>query len=183
MNEAPQTGPISTSLEAAVTVSDSEYREICEFLYREAAALDSRDYEAWLRMLADDVSYYVSAPTVRAAGDAERDYPVFDEKAEQLRLRIQQISNPKLTHAENPPSLTRRFVSNILAHRSSPQHELEVASNIMLHRSHGIDGETYVYTGARTDILRRRDGALVLARRRVKLDRPLISSMNVSIPI
>lgn len=164
-------------------VSDSEYREICEFLYREAAALDSRNYEAWLQMLADDVSYYVSVPTVRAAGDAEREYPLFDEQAEQLRQRIQQISNPRFTHAENPPSMTRRFVANVLVSRGSRQNELEVASNIMIHRCYGVDGETHTYTGARKDILRRREGALVLARRQARLDRPIILSMNVSILI
>ena len=168
---------------ASSAVSDSEYREVCEFLYREAAALDGHDYAAWMRMLADDVSYYVGAPTVRAAGEAVREYPIFSESAYQLNKRIQQISNPKLTHAENPPSITRRFVTNILVSRSIQSNELEVMSNIMLHRSQGIEGETHIYTGGRSDVLRRRDGVLLLARRRVKFDRPLVSSMNVSIPL
>lgn len=182
MNVAPQTGLAQKSQEAA-SVSDSEYREVCEFLYREAAALDGRDYSAWISMLTDDVSYYVGAPTVRAAGESAREYPIFDEGAFLLNKRIQQISNPKLTHAENPPSITRRFVTNVVVSRGAQPLEFEVASNVLLHRSYGIEAETHIYAGARNDILRRRGGALALAKRRATFDRPLVSSMNVSIPL
>src|SRR4051812_32459306 len=96
-------------------VDDALYVAIQRFLYREAALLDRRDYAGWLGLLTDDIQYRVDAQVARDAGVAPVEYAIVDENLVGLKSRIDQISNPRLTRAENPPSLTRRIVSNIEA--------------------------------------------------------------------
>ena len=74
--------------------------------------LDRRDYGAWLSLLTDDVHYRVTANVNRDADEGPLPYALIDEPAPRLKSRVEQILNAKLTHAENPPSLTRRFVTN-----------------------------------------------------------------------
>ena len=102
-------------------VDDAEYNEIQRYLNREAAMLDRREFTEWLALLADDVTYRV---TLRRARDDEAGperYAIVDDDRANLELRVNQIADPRLTRAENPPSLTRRFVSNMEATRAAPE--------------------------------------------------------------
>ena len=88
------------------------YVEIQRFLFREAALLDRRDYGAWLAL--DDRGHPVpcDAPRCRVTlAPTPVDYAIVDENLVGLKSRIDQISNPRLTRAENPPShdAPRRF--------------------------------------------------------------------------
>src|SRR3974390_1942394 len=93
-------------------VDDSTYLAIQRFLYRETALLDRHDYGGWLALTTDDIRYLVHAKGGRGADADAVDYAIIDEDLVGLKARIDQISNPKLTRAENPPSLTRRVLSN-----------------------------------------------------------------------
>jgi 3-phenylpropionate/cinnamic acid dioxygenase small subunit len=94
-------------------IADRDYIEIQRFLYREAALLDRRDYAGWLALLTDDITYRVAQQVARAAPEGGLDYAIVDEDADNLKARVVQLADPKLTHAENPPSFIRRFVSNM----------------------------------------------------------------------
>ena len=48
-------------------VDAGTYLEIQRFLFREAALLDRRDYEAWLALTAEDIHYRVTAAVTRDA--------------------------------------------------------------------------------------------------------------------
>jgi 3-phenylpropionate/cinnamic acid dioxygenase small subunit len=81
--------------------------------------------------------------------------------------------------AEDPPSRTRRMIGNIeLAGEAGP--ELTVYSNFIVYRSRAESEEDF-YVGARQDLLRRVDGGLKIARRRMTLDQNVLSAKNVSI--
>ena len=99
-------------------VDSGLYVEIQRFLYREAALLDRREYGAWLSLITEDIHYRVTARCRPRRGGAAVEYAIIDEKLTGLKSRIDQISNPRLTRAENPPSLTRRVVSNIEAYHA-----------------------------------------------------------------
>lgn len=156
-------------MSADQTVDDREFVAIQRFLTREAACLDRRDYGAWIGLLADDIHYRVFARVVRETEAGERDTAIVDEDAVQLRARAEQLRNPKLTHAENPASFTRRFVSNLDAQRTQAG-EYAVTSNLLLYRSRTNVPQGGFYVGVRHDVLRPVDGALRLARRDVRLD-------------
>jgi hypothetical protein len=90
-----------------IAVDGTLYIEIQRFLFREAALLDRREYDAWLALTTEDIQYCVTAAVSRDAGANAVDYSIIDENLVGLKSRIDQISNPKLTRAENPPSMTR----------------------------------------------------------------------------
>src|SRR5262249_8992009 len=99
-------------------VDDRLFVEIQRFLFLEAGLLDRRDYGTWLTLATDDIRYRVTAPMTRDAGASAASYAIVDEDLAGLKSRVDQISNPRLTRAENPPSMTRRVVSNIEAYHA-----------------------------------------------------------------
>jgi 3-phenylpropionate/cinnamic acid dioxygenase small subunit len=89
------------------TLSRSEAEDI---LYREARLLDDRRYSDWLEMLAEKVTYWV--PCNGEGTDPNREVTlVFDDRA-RLQDRINRLSSG-LAHAQNPPSKTKRIISNV----------------------------------------------------------------------
>jgi 3-phenylpropionate/cinnamic acid dioxygenase small subunit len=152
--------------------------EAAAFLYDEAALLDARRYEDWLALLTDDVRYRVSALAVRELGEQPQTYAILDEDAATLRRRILQIGNPRLTYTENPPSFTRRFVSNVRA-RVEPD-GLAVTSYVLLYRKGVAMTEAVLYAGVREDRIRRTAEGLRLAARAVVLDTDVIPTHNLS---
>lgn len=155
-------------------VADRDYFEIQRFLYREAGLLDRRAYGDWLKLVTDDIVYRVLAQVTRDAQSGNLDYTIIDEGAENLRARVAQIGNPKLTHAENPPPLIRRFVSNFQVCPGPAPAEFAVESNLLVYRSRSTIPEGHLYVGERHDVLRRVDGGLRLARRDVHLDHAIL---------
>src|SRR4029078_8796126 len=116
-------------------VDGALYVEIQRFLFREAALLDRKDYAGWLALLADDIHYRVMAQVSRDASAAPMDYAIVDEQMVGLKSRCEQISNPRLTRAENPPSLTRRVVSNIEAQTDDIGSDFSVTSYLLAFRN------------------------------------------------
>ncbi len=162
-------------------VTDSEFIEIQRFLNYEAGLLDDRAYGEWFALLTDDIEYRISAQVARDAAAGIQENAILDEDAASLRMRVDQISNPKLTLAENPPSLTRRMVSNFHSHIAPPPDAFTVETNLLVYRSRGVAPEGGLYVGKRTDTLRRTDGGLRLARRHVRLDQTILYDGSLSI--
>jgi 3-phenylpropionate/cinnamic acid dioxygenase small subunit len=165
---------------AEVGIADRDYIEIQRFLYREARLLDRRDYAQWLALLTDDVTYRVAQQVARAAPAGGLDYAIVDEDAENLKARVAQLADPKLTHAENPPSFIRRFVSNLEPSPGPSQGEFAVESNLLVYKCRATMPEGRIYVAARHDVLRRIGGALRIARRDVRLDHPILFDGVVS---
>ncbi len=162
-------------------VSLAEHHALAIFLYREAALLDGRAYRDWLGLLADDMLYQVTVQQVRDAVVGPKDIAIIEEDYAGLKSRLDQISNPRLTHAENPPSLTRRFITNVDAVPGAAAETFLVRSNILLHRSRPEDDAGRSYAGQRHDIIRRIDGQLRLAQRIVRLDHQLIHGGSITV--
>jgi phthalate 3,4-dioxygenase beta subunit len=158
------------SQEGLPAVDDALYIEIQRFLFREAALLDRREYGAWLALAAEDIQYCVTASVSRDAGAKAVDYSIVEENLIGLKARIDQISNPKLTRAENPPSMTRRVVSNIEAYQGKVPSEFAVTSYLLAYRSRPSVPEGGFYVAERQDLLRKSGSEWRLARRSVRLD-------------
>jgi 3-phenylpropionate/cinnamic acid dioxygenase small subunit len=150
-------------------VDNDLFVEIQRFLYREASLLDRRDFAAWLSLATDDIHYCVTAAVARDAGAAPVRYAIIDENLTGLKSRIDQISNPRLTRAENPPSLTRRVVTNIDAYHGEKQGEFFVTSYLLAYRSRPSAPAGGFYVAVRHDTLRG-NADWRLAKRDVQLD-------------
>lgn len=148
------------------------YFEVQQFLFREARLLDDREYRLWMALLTDDIGYRVSLQVMRDAEASRVSYAIIDEDLVSLTARVDQICNPRLTRAENPPTLTRRIVSNLEVFTWGD--EYIALTNLVAHRTRGsvLEGGTYV--GRRRDVLRRTPGGLRLAARDVRLDQSVL---------
>ena len=162
-------------------VSDGDYIAIQRFLHQEAALLDGRDYAGWLELLTDDITYRISAQVTRRAEDGMEDYAIVDDDTEALHLRVAQIADPNLTHAENPPSLTRRNLSNFIITHSDGPDDFVCRCNLLLYRSRSSVPEGHLYSGERRDVIRRIGGYFRIARREVRLDQTVLAEGTLSI--
>lgn len=162
----------AVELETRLAVSD--------FLIEEAAALDERRYEDWFELLTDDVEYTAPVRVTRRAGnpDVVEESTYFDDNKQSLGLRVKRLLTD-VAWAEDPPSMTRRFVSNI---RISPaDEELEVRNNLLLFRSRGDEGLYDLIVGERHDRLRDEGRGLRICRRRVVLDQAALGTKNLGV--
>lgn len=161
-------------------VNNDMFVDVQRFLYREAALLDRREYLKWFALTTPDIRYLVTAATARDAGAAAVETAIIDADAVALKARIDQISNPKLTRAENPPSMMRRAVTNIEACHTDLPGELIVTSYLLAYRSRPHAPEGGFYVAAREDALRQEGAEWRLARRTVRLDHLLLFDGAVS---
>ncbi|MBB4931140.1 3-phenylpropionate/cinnamic acid dioxygenase small subunit [Lipingzhangella halophila] len=157
--------------------------DVTDFLYREALALDERRYRDWLDHLADDARYVVP---LRVTREGQADWEVsptsriFDDDKRTLTLRVERLETD-FAWAEQPPSRTRHYVTNIVADPGERADELLVSSNCLIYRSRGDSIEPNFYSIARKDTIRRVDGGLLLARRYAVIDQSVINGHNLSI--
>jgi 3-phenylpropionate/cinnamic acid dioxygenase small subunit len=168
-----------TAAEVWRRVAETTYAEIRDFLYEEAALLDDRRYENWFALLTQEIEYRVLGKVVRAASAPPLEFTVLDDRLADIRMRINQISNPKLTFAENPAPFTRRSINNIRAKSSPMADRYCVDSNLLMYRQDAAAREPYLISAARRDILLRSGDALRIAKRDVHLDLSVVASANL----
>jgi phthalate 3,4-dioxygenase subunit beta len=163
---------------------DPDHADAHQFLVEEAVLLDRHDLAGWLGLLTDDVRYLmpVRVAAARGAGfDTLPDMGHFDEDRYALRKRVDRFATEH-AWAEDPPSRTRRFVTNVRTFRAETAGELRVESSLLLFRSRGDNREADLLSAGRTDLLRRAgDGELRLARREVLVDETVLRTQNLAI--
>ena len=164
-----------------VPVSDTDYLRAQRFLHHEAALLDAHDYRAWWLLLAEDMVYRVWTQVVRPGNEQNDKLTIVDEGIDRLQLRVDQLADPKLTHAENPRTLTRRYLSNFQMFEDNQGSSIIVSCNLLvfLNRCPGVANG--FLAGVRHDVLQVQDHELRLARRDVKLDQTILTAGTLSI--
>lgn len=171
------------TLGTPVGSGDAVYHAVVDFLYAEADLLDRREHRAWLDQLTDDIRYVVPV-RVTAARTLENsvlsDMSHFDEDRYSLVKRVERFETEH-AWAEDPPSRTRRFVTNVRCWQSEEPREVIAHSNLLLFRSRGDNHEHDLLSGRRIDTLRSSDGALQLARREVVLDESVLRTQNLAV--
>jgi 3-phenylpropionate/cinnamic acid dioxygenase small subunit len=157
------------------------FMEIQRFLFDEADLLDRQAYKEWFALLTDDISYRITTHVVRNREDGVQDHAIIDEDIDSLRRRVDQLANPKLTLAENPASLVRRFVSNVRADQGGQPDSFLVETNMLVYRNRPSNNNIEIYAGGRRDVLRRVDGRLYIAERLVRLDQSVLEGGTLNI--
>ncbi|MEW6477064.1 MAG: 3-phenylpropionate/cinnamic acid dioxygenase subunit beta [Actinomycetota bacterium] len=160
------------------------HQAAAEFLTTEAHVLDRRDFQRWLSMLTPDVNYRVPVRVTAVAStkrDDLLDMDHFYENYHTLRVRVRRLETEH-AWAEDPPSRTRRFVTNLRVFEASRAGELMVESYLLLYRSRGDLLSSALLSGARLDLLRREgDECYRLARRLVILDDAVVGMQNLAV--
>jgi 3-phenylpropionate/cinnamic acid dioxygenase small subunit len=157
-------------------------REIAQFFYREAELLDSNRLEEWLELLAEDIAYGTPLRMTRERGqpDISSQMGHFSEDRRSLELRVKRLGTD-FGWAENPPSRTRRFISNIRVENTAKPNEVKAQSYFLLYRSRGSSPEADLISGERQDLLRKLDGRWKLASRLIISDQSVLGTRNLAI--
>lgn len=151
----------------------------CEqFLVREAEILDNKDYETWLDLLTDDVEYVAPQRIVREKGSEKNEFSedtfyFYDDKIS-LNKRVEKL-NVEETWGENPPSRTRRFVSNVRVQETDDE-KLLVKNNLLLYHNKGMPQQENIVSAERYDTLIEDDGELKIDDREIFID---ASDLNI----
>lgn len=178
-------------------MTEDATREVERFLYREARLLDERRFHEWLALFTEDVHYWMGgrsnryprhSKAVKILDDtnyreddvtAPHELAILDETLHTLRGRVA-CMDTGMAWAEDPPSRTRHLVTNVEVEPGAATGELAICSNFLVYRNRA-ETEQDLYAGVRYDTLRRVDGALKIARRRIVLDQSVVLAKNVSI--
>jgi 3-phenylpropionate/cinnamic acid dioxygenase small subunit len=164
-------------------IADTTVREINEWLFTEAELLDTGRYREWLTLVAKDLSYVVPLRVTRER-EAETDIisgmTHMDDDADSMEMRVLRLET-EYAWAEDPPSRSRHFVTNVRVAQGDNDAEFKVASNLLLYRTRG-DVPTYdVLSGERRDVIRRVDDGFRLAKRVVLLDQTTVMTHNLAL--
>ena len=177
-------------------MEDRLIRQVEQFLYREARLLDDRRLHQWLDLLTDDVRYWMPMRSNRypvnskaisildgsryEEGDLskEDELAFMDESKDSLKRRIDRLDTG-MAWAEDPPSRTRHFVSNVEVEPGDREGELKVYSNFIMYRTRAETEEDF-YVGSRQDVLRAVGDDLKIAYRIIVLDQNILLAKNLS---
>lgn len=184
------TAPAASSRAGLLADRDLHF-EVEQFYYREAELLDEGRYADWLDLLAEDLDYWMPTRTNRLrrqqslAVAARGEAAFYDETKESLAWRIRRFDSG-MAWSEDPPSRTRHLVANVVARHADPDEhpgfttdDLLVKSAFLVYRNR-LEREENVFAGARTDVLRRTEDGLLVARRTILLDQNVLLSKNIS---
>jgi 3-phenylpropionate/cinnamic acid dioxygenase small subunit len=157
--------------------------EVEQFLYAEAALLDARQYREWLGLLADDIHYWMPIRRTVTLSDIDMEFTkpggmaYFDDDRGMLEMRVKKLEAGS-AWSEDPPSRSRHFVSNVRV-LSVEGDEITVELAFHLYRTR-LNSEVMGWVGRRTDMLRRGEDGLRLAKRHIFLDQTVIPTTNMS---
>ena len=148
-------------------VTDTEYRAVADFLYREARLADEARYAEWLALWTDDGVYWVPATTDPGADPERHLSHIYDNRARiDTRVKLLQTG---VRHSQEPASLMRRLISNIEVTAAEPG-ELAAESNFILAElAVQAKHELHWWAGHTSHRLRRVDGLLRMSRKTVVL--------------
>ncbi len=159
------------------------YDQVVQFLYQEAELLDTGRFTEWLGLMTEDVTYRMPVRLTREKSDKpdiSETMEHFSEDRESLRLRVDRLRTD-FAWAEDPPSRTRRFVSNVRVAAVRDGNEVEVRSYVLVYRNRGDSASAELISGERHDVLARAGGGWKLRKRTIIVDQASLGTRNLAI--
>ncbi|MCX2932337.1 aromatic-ring-hydroxylating dioxygenase subunit beta [Mycobacterium sp. CVI_P3] len=150
-----------TTTLAAVTRSEIE-----DFLYHEAALLDSWDLDGWLELYEPDAKYEVPCND-KIDADPDRDLLLIDDDHRRMQARVERLNNRR-AHREYPHSRTNHQVFNVQFEPAQGSTEIAVTALFTVWRFRA--GKSSVYVGRYHYRLRLTGAGFRIAYKRVNLD-------------
>jgi 3-phenylpropionate/cinnamic acid dioxygenase small subunit len=163
--------------------TQSLWWEALSWLYHEAELLDEGRFDEWLDLLSDDIAYEapIRLTTELGKGDGTSfGTHHFLEDRHTLELRVKRLKT-EYAWAEDPPSRTRRFVSNVRVKSDESQDEIGVRSYLLLYRNRGNDSHADLISAERQDILRRSADGWRLRKRLILIDQSVLGTKNLGV--
>ena len=168
-----------------VPIGSPTYNRVLEFLYTEARLLDEVRLKEWAATLAEDLVYTAplreTRPVAQMAASYVRSTQHFEDDWRSIMGRVMRLTGTKSAWAEDPPSRTRRLVTNVLVEHGVRAGELRVRSYLLVTRSRFNFDELDFISAERQDVLREVEGRIKLARREILLDQAVLGTPNLAI--
>jgi len=165
----------------SVGFGSPEHGEVMDFVHHEAQLLDDGALEPWLDLLAEDLTYFMPVRITRSRGEGagfvETGY--YDDTKPMLATRVRRYLDSSSAWAEDPPSRTRRFITNVRVWVDG-NGDRYVRSNYLILRNRLDESDFEIVSAERRDLLRHVNGTLKLARRVVYCDQTLLSIQNLA---
>ena len=176
---------VPTPKSERVAVGSALYNRIVEFMYEEAALLDQIRLKEWGALLAPDLVYTAplreTRPIDQQNSSMVRTVQHFHDDWRSVMGRIMRLTGTKSAWAEDPPSRTRRLVTNVLVAKTVKPDEFSVTSYLLVTRSRFNSYEYDLISAERRDLLRQDGESFKLARREIILDQAVIGTPNLAI--
>lgn len=138
--------------------------EVEDFLYAEAALLDTWNLDGWLELFEPDARYEVPCND-KLDADPDRDLLLIDDDHRRMQARVERLNNRR-AHREYPHSRTNHQVFNVRL--GEPGDELTVTASFTVWRFRAGKASTYV--GQYYYRLRVTGDGFRIAHKRVELD-------------
>jgi 3-phenylpropionate/cinnamic acid dioxygenase small subunit len=165
-----------------------------QFLYREARLLDERRFDEWFELFTDDCVYWMPTRYNRLREGADEAWEVeqeledetglayFEDTKASLARRIERLGTG-MAWAEDPPSRTRHFISNVEAKPGDGDIDIVAHSAFLVYRSRneGLGEDEDFFAGAREDWLRVDGDTYRIAKRKIVPDFVVVNAQNLSI--
>jgi len=159
--------------------------EIEQFFNHENELLDTRRFDAWLDLLADDLRYWMPLARNRPCDDLSgewtregKDLNWFDEGKFEMEQRVKQLATA-VHWAEEPVSRTCHMFSNLQV-VSRENGAIKTRLRFVVYRNR-TETETDFFVGKRNDLLRRQeDGGFKIAVREIFLDQNVLLAKNLT---
>jgi len=157
--------------------------EVQQFLYREARINDNEQFREWLTMLTDDVHYWMPYRYQRYRKN-EKEPTIYDQSyycdtMQDLEKRVVRTETGTCW-SEDPATRAAHVITNIEVELTDNPDEFKVYSLTTVHRNMNED-EEHTMVGHRTDLLRRVDGQLKLAKRKIILDQNIFMNKSLNV--
>ena len=168
-----------------IATGSALYNEVLELIYDEAGLLDQQKFDDWAKLLAEDLSYTAPLRTTRQGPDrlntVVRTTLHYDDDYGSIMGRLQRLGT-KSAWAEDPPSRTRRLITNVRVWEAAKLDEFEVESYLLLSRSRYEQSQLQILSCVRHDLWRRSGtGAFKLARREIIVDQSVLGMANLAV--
>ena len=168
-----------------VPVGSALYNLIVEYMYEEAALLDQLRLQEWGARLASDLLYTAplreTRPMDQQNSSVVRTVQHFHDDWRSVMGRIMRLTGTKSAWAEDPPSRTRRLVTNVMVAKTAKPDEFAVTSYLLVTRSRFNSPEYDLISAERRDLLRQDGDSFKLARREIIVDQAVIGTPNFAI--
>jgi len=176
---AVQTPPAEVVLPGSL-----DYNEVLEYLHQEASMLDELRLQEWAATLAEDLVYTAplrqTRPVNQQAASVVRTMQHYHDNYRSIMGRVARLTG-RSAFAEDPPSRTRRLITNIRVTRGERPDELKVRSYLLITRSRFDFDDFDLISAERFDVLRRVGSSFKLARREILLDQAVLGTPNLAI--
>ena len=148
-------------------VSDTEYRAVEAFLYKEARFADEARYADWEALWTDEAVYWVPATTDPEIDPNTHISHIYDNR-QRIATRVKLLQSGH-RYSQEPASSMRRLISNIEVEKNGDDTFVVGSNFLLVELSIQAKHETHVWAGRTTHTLRWVDAALKMSRKKIVL--------------